>query len=426
MVVIGTGLKARESRRRCQASRLSPRFLPPGLAWWGPVKTLYLYLTRRVLATLGMTVFVFTFVLLLGNVLKEILKLVIEHQVTLGLAVHAILLLIPWVLAFSLPIGMLTAALLVFGRLSADQELTAARASGISLVSLVAPVLGISVLVSGFCAWLNFEVAPASRVAYTALLRRAAMKSPSKLLRENTYVPFGKYMVFVRRKHSDETNLDDVRILEWNPTGTQLVRRAEAEHAQLSFDSVSNQITLNMSDMTSQLRDEHGWAPGASGYWPLVAPFSAQAADTNISISDMTFRQLRAQLDLLERGSAPILPPNPTPAQMDQARRAQRASVGDLAMPVLVYLNQEVAFSFACIGFTLVGIPLAIRAHRRETSVGVAAALVLLLIYYSFMVLGQAWENHPERYPCLIIWLPNFIFQSVGIVLLWKINRKVG
>ena len=174
------------------------------------MKTLHLYLLRQVAATLVVTVGVFTFVLLLGNVLKDVLDLLASPKATAGVLLQALALLVPFVLSFSLPIGMLTATLLTFGRFSADQELTAVRAAGISLVSAVMPVVALSLALCGICAWFNCDLGPRARVAFKELRDTVVRDTSNLSLGEGRYIELGSVTLYARRIEGDQ--MRDVRV----------------------------------------------------------------------------------------------------------------------------------------------------------------------------------------------------------------------
>ena len=366
------------------------------------MKTLHLYLTRQVLATLVLTVMVFTLVLLLGNLLREILTLLVNRQATLGLVAHAILLLIPYVLVFALPMGMLTTSLLVFGRFSADQELTAVRANGISLLALVTPILLLSVGLSGLCAWFNLEIAPQCRMAYKALIDPQKLASASFVIPEERFVDLPGCVVYVGKREG--TNLFDVRYYQFE--NGEKVRDVRAPRGTLAQAWVVQRVEkpaeseLPLTPGTTTRATAYDWRAGFLEEYAVDVLLTPPAKSREKpALSDMTFRQLQ-----------------------DEKQERDRQEID--TTPVQVQMHRQMAFSFASIGFTLIGIPLGIRTHRRETNVSVAIAIILVLVYYSFIILGQTLETHPEIAPHLLLWAPNFLFQSVGAVLLWRANRS--
>ena len=388
------------------------------------MKTLHLYLTRQVVATLMMTVAVFTFVLLLGNGLKEILELLIRRQATLSGVVEAFLLLIPFVLVFALPMGMLTAALLVFGRFSADQELTAARSSGISLLTLITPVLVLSLLLCGLSAWINMDVAPRCRVAYKGLIDEMKKKAVNAGFPEGRAIrDFKGYMIYVTK--SEGQNLQGIFVNCYDAENI-VTNRSWAPRGRI--ETVNGVPTLHAFDVTSLILNEGNLTSSESASMDFSMPFMQTQSgqiEGKTAITDMTFRQLQEQLQSLEDSfSLPNSKQMNTADLRKQMAQFQQLKL-DAMMPLRVQINRQVAVSFACFGFTLVGIPLGIRAHRRETNIGIAMSLVLVFIYYGFIIVGQALQSHADCAPYLIVWLPNFLFQTVGAVMLWRANRGI-
>jgi len=386
------------------------------------VKTLHWYLTRQVIASLLMTVVVFTFVLLLGNILKEILTLLVNRQASAGIVIEAVGLLVPFVWVFALPMGMLTATLLVFGRFSADQELTAVRASGISLLSLITPILFLSLLLCVISAVVNLDIAPRCRVAYKNLLFSVQVELMNAQLPEGRFITdFPGFMFYVGRNR--HLNLQDVIVFK--DEGPNVSTTMRAPRGLLHVDNTNREVVVELFDVKS-ITISKGSSRASEATQTFITLKPQGKAPKKPGITDMTFTQLRDELhDLEERlqFTAPVQGLSPEELRNQQRQQAKQSS--DLTSPIRVQIHRQVAFSFACFGFTLIGIPLGIRVHRRETNVSFAIALVLVLIYYSFIVLGQSLATKPEWAPHLIVWLPNFIFQAVGAVLLWRANRGI-
>jgi lipopolysaccharide export system permease protein len=377
------------------------------------LKTLHLYLTKQVLVSLMMTVAVFTFVLLLGNVLKEIIGLLVAGQISFGMVLKAIGLLIPYVMSYVLPFATLTAVILVFGRFSADQELTAVRASGMSLVSLVTPILLLSIVLCAVCACFSLFIAPQCRGAYKNIVFELGSRTIGNLITEDRFIDeIPGYVIYIRKKRGNE--MDDVRV--YASENGQLKERIIAKKGIMSYDAAAQTITFRLFDVVTEVRSRGGedekfigpplpekppeWLAAATGVYDMhpIDLTSLMKSERKPKLTEMNFRQL-------------------------QNERRELESRGIGTMPVLVQIHRQVSFSFACFAFTLIGIPLAIQAHRRETTIGIALSLGLVLLYYAFFIAGEALGTRERLHPNLILWVPNILFQALGAVLLARTSR---
>src|ERR671927_778854 len=104
------------------------------------------FVSRELIVNVSFAIAVLSLVLVVGNIFRKLLPLLVNHDVPVEYLITFIAYILPFSLIFTIPWGLLTAVLLVFGRLSADNELIAMRANGISVTRVCVPLALLAVI----------------------------------------------------------------------------------------------------------------------------------------------------------------------------------------------------------------------------------------------------------------------------------------
>jgi lipopolysaccharide export system permease protein len=87
-------------------------------------------------------------------------------------------------------------------------------------------------------------------------------------------------------------------------------------------------------------------------------------------------------------------------------------------------INKRFSFPFSCVAFALIGVPLGVTAHRRETSIGFAMGLIVAVSYFLFVIIGDTLRANPKVHPELLVWFPNVLFLVLGAFLFRRLARQ--
>src|SRR5438046_4811908 len=121
------------------------------------------FISRELLVNIAFAIVVLSLVLVVGNIFRKLLPLLVNHDVPMEYLITFIAYVLPFSLIFTIPWGLLTAILLVFGRLSADNELIALSSDGVSITRISISLGAIAVIFTLICLWLNMQPAPAAQ-----------------------------------------------------------------------------------------------------------------------------------------------------------------------------------------------------------------------------------------------------------------------
>lgn len=361
------------------------------------MKILRKYMLKETVTMFIFSLVIFTFTLVVGNIIR-LAELVINKGVDIRLVGKLFVYLIPFLLSYTIPMSMLASVLLVFGRLSSDNEITALRASGINLYRLSFPILVMGLLFSLFLVVLNDIVIPRMHFASRKIIKNIGIKTPASYLEPGTFIKsFKGYIIFINE--IDKNTMKGIRI--YQPQDNRSTRTIIAERGE--FITLENQngvklkLTNGTSDEPNPKNPTNFYKLNFKTYYITLNVDEANAPSdyTEKKPKEMNFQEIKNDIERLGRYHVD------TPS-------------------LIAEFHRKISISFACLVFVIVGVPLGIFTRRGEKTIQFAIALGVIVVYYLLMAAGMALSLKNIWSPVFWMYLPNIIIGAAGIMMLRK------
>ncbi|MDX2188026.1 MAG: LptF/LptG family permease [Opitutaceae bacterium] len=373
------------------------------------ISVLRRHLLSATFVSVGGAIAFFAFVMATVNMLRDLLAYFLDGRLPVLLFLKLSWLLFPYVVTYALPMGMLLGVLLVLGRMSADNEITAMRAAGLSVARICAPLYLLAILGAGFALFINFKVMPEARVAYHAQFDQTIRSTALDFIKPQTFVRnlLPNKVLYVGAKEGD--TLKNFWLWESDPQG-RVIRVWHADEAKPRFEAEEATVELELANARFENRDDKN--PESTRQPPLTATFH----DTKLKFSlehALGKATVRRKLDWM------------TWDQLWAERRRLKAEGAPRTqiLKVDLTLHQKITSAIAVFAFTVLAIPLGIRAQRKETSANLGIAVGLVLAYYILTVAVGWLDRVPKARPDLLLWAPIFLFIGLGVFLMRRVDR---
>jgi len=357
-------------------------------------KTLCRYLVAEVIPPFFLGLLAFTFILLIGRILR-LIELVVTRGVPLFQIGKLFALILPTFLEMTVPMAFLLAILLGLGRMSNDQELLAMKASGVSAPQILGPIALVGLVVALITLGLTMVARPAANFALKKELYNIARNRVGTALREKVFNDdFPQILIYVEELVPPGNIAQGVLIVDKRDRTREDIILGKV--ARITTDEETNTLGLRLFDGSVYERERN--RPGFS--------------QTRFNIYDLKF-----DLDELV---GPVRQKEAGPKEMPLTELLNaiesKGSGGGKTIAERMELHQRIAFAFVPLVFCLLGVSLTLlpRTSRANRSWGFMLCTFWLMTYYTLLSLGKALGDKSILHPIPALWLPNLVVGGIG------------
>ena len=347
-----------------------------------------LYLAM-IVGTFLMLLLVFTLFELLGDILRNQVS-----PVTVG---EYLLNVIPYFLYNTTPLSMLLAVLVTFGLLQRSNEITAIKATGISLYRIVVPVLLASAVVAGMLFLSDQLYLPYTNKRQDALRNNIKGKPAQTYLRPDRKWIFGQHsdIYYYQFFDPDRNVFGGISVFQFDPHTFQITHRVTAERA-------------HWSDQMGRWLYEQGWERSLDGAaiehyrqfdvatFPELTEQPAYFKKEIKQSSEMSYEELRRYIHDLEQSGFDVV-------------------------RLRVQLQKKIAYPLITLVMAVLAIPFALTAGKRGAVAGIATAIGIGVVYWTISGLFEAMGNLSQLPPAVAAWSPDVVFAFIGGYLILRI-----
>lgn len=357
------------------------------------------YVFREVLAPTVVAVLAYTGFMLLRAVV-QFSDLIVQSDSPLAETGRIIALSTPHIAVLTIPVAFLLGVLIGVGRLGADSELVALRASGIDLLRLYRPIGALAVLASSGTLLLMLQLVPSANAHIYDMKLRLSTFGITQRIQPGVFSPeVAGRRIYVEDASPDRQSLSGLIVADRSNPDEELLTLAR--RGNLELDENLGQLWLRLEDAVTHrvARDPREYERSSIGTQRVLL------------------------LDVKPRG--PFEPEKPARAQtLTELQARTRSSLSPIERRVAwVEIHKKFALPAACLVFGLLGLPLGIVNRRGGRAAGFAVSVAIVLGYYVLYAAGEARAIEGTTSPFLAMWLPNLLLLGLALLALARVRR---